>query len=188
VFDTALKVFCRSLANCQQHAVTGYEMLTCSFLEKDFGQRYCNSLQQMIVLTSSRCDVAAKRSIMRAMQGKIPVQFGSMRHLRRLVLKNNKMNGDLNDFSEAIPHHSKLQWLDISKNQFSGPLFAPALIRLAVFSSMRDEYQTEFDRLAEHIFDASSNQLIGEISQEILQVPACLLLPSAHFSKRTFVW
>jgi hypothetical protein len=103
-------------------------------------------------------------------QGKLPVQFGSMVHLRRLVLSDNKMSGDLNDFSEAIPKHSKLQSLSVANNQFSGPLFAPALIRLAVFSSMRDEYQTEFDRRGMHVFDASGNKLIGEISQELLQV------------------
>lgn len=104
------------------------------------------------------------------MQGKVPQQFGSMPHLRRLVLNNNKFSGDLNDFSEAVPPHSKLQWLDVADNQISGPLFAPALLRLAVFSSMTDTYQTEFDRRATHIFDASNNQLIGKIDQELLQV------------------
>lgn len=93
-----------------------------------------------------------------------------MAHLRRLVLNNNKFSGNLNDFSEAIPRHSKLQWLNVAENQFSGPLFAPALIRLAVFSSMRDAFQTEYDRLAEHVFDASGNKLIGDIGTEILQV------------------
>lgn len=106
----------------------------------------------------------------KVVQGNVPRQFGAMPHLRRLVLNNNKMSGDLNDFSAALPNHSRLQWLDISKNQFSGPLFAPDIVKLAVFSSMRDEFQSEFDKRAIHIFDASGNKLIGEISQEILQV------------------
>ena len=93
-----------------------------------------------------------------------------MPHLRRLVLSKNKFSGDLNDFSEAVPRHSKLQWVDISDNKLGGTLFAPALIRLAVFSSMTDTYQTEFDRRATHIFDVSNNQLMGSIEEKLLQV------------------
>ena len=43
---------------------------------------------------------------------------------------------------------------------------------------MRYQFQTEFDKQAIHIFDASNNQLIGEVSQEILQVPAPQPVPA----------
>ena len=122
---------------------------------------------------------ASKEEVFRGVvQGAIPAEFGRMPHLRRLVLNNNKLSGGLDDFSAALPAHNKLQWLDIAHNQFSGTLFAPDIVKLAVFSSMRDQFQTEFDKQAIHIFDASNNQLIGEVSQEILQVPAPQPVPA----------
>lgn len=107
---------------------------------------------------------------MSVVQRHISSQFGGMPHLQWLILNNNNFSGDLTDFSEAIPHHSKLQWLDIADNQLSGPLFAPALVGLAVFASMDDEFSLQSDRRSRHVFNASGDRPSGAVSQEIVRV------------------
>jgi hypothetical protein len=107
--------------------------------------------------------------LMLHLQGDLPRVFAALQHLRRLVLAGNQLSGGLEDFSASLIAESKLQWLDIADNKIMGPLIAPDLIKLAVFSSMSDQFSTEFDRNSAHIFDASNNKLLGLISEELLE-------------------